>query len=60
MLNLKYLKFLVHGERDMSIREWITPADQDGLVARIYWAGNLVCSNLSRQGLIQGLPDTWA
>ena len=60
MLNLKYLKFLVSGDRDMTIREWITPADQDALVARIYWAGNLVCSNLSRQGLLQGLPDTWA
>ncbi len=60
MLNLKYMKLLVHGDRDMTIRDWITPSDQDALIARLYWAGNLVTSNLSRQGLIQGLPDTWA
>jgi hypothetical protein len=59
-LNLKYMKLLVHGERDITMRDFITPADQDALVGRIYWAGNLVCSNLSRQGLLQGLPDTWA
>jgi len=59
-LNLKYMKLLVNGERDISMRDFITPADQDSLVGRIYWAGNLVCSNLSRQGVLQGLPDTAA
>ena len=34
-LNLKYLKFMVHGERDLSFRDWITPGDQDALVARM-------------------------
>ena len=60
MLNLKYLKLLVHRDRDMVIRDWITPTNQDSIVARIYWAGNLVCNNLARQGILQGLPDTWA
>lgn len=59
-LNLKYMKLLVARDRDMVFREWITPSDQDAMVARIYWAGNLVCSNLARQGLLTGLPDTWA
>ena len=59
-LNLKYMKLLVAGERDISMRDFITPADQDALVGRIYWAGNLICSNLARQGVLQGLPDTWA
>ena len=59
-LSLKYMKLLVHSERDMSIRDYITPTDQDSLLARIYWAGNLVCNNLSRQGLLQGLIETWA
>lgn len=60
MLNLKYLKLLVHADRDMTIREWITPTNQDAILARIYWAGNLICSNLSRQGMAYTLPDTWA
>lgn len=57
-LNLKYLKLVVHRDRDMSIREFITPTNQDGLFGRIYWAGNLVCNCLSRQGLLTGSVDT--
>lgn len=57
-LTLKYLKFLVHRDRDMVIRDWITPTNQDSIVARIYWAGNLVCNNLARQGILQGLTET--
>lgn len=57
-LNLKYLRLLVHEERDMTIRDWITPTDQDALLARLYWAGNLVCSNLARQGVLTGSGDS--
>lgn len=57
-LNLKYLKFIVHQERDMSIRDFIAPENQDGLLGRIYWAGNLVCNNLARQGLLYGTIDS--
>lgn len=53
-LNLKYCKLMVHGDRDMTIREFISPSNQDALVARLYWAGNLVMSNLSRQGRLAG------
>ena len=53
-LNLKYLKLLVNGDRDMTIREFVSPYNQDSMTARIFWAGNLVCNNLSRQGLIFG------
>jgi hypothetical protein len=59
MLNLKYLKFLVHKDRDMVFRDFITPTDQDALVGRLYWAGNLVASNLSRQGVFTGSGDTY-
>lgn len=54
MLNLKYFKLLVHSDRDMSIRDFIAPTSQDLMVGRLYWAGNLVCSNLSRQGRLSG------
>jgi hypothetical protein len=56
-LNLKYLKLVVHRERDMAIRDFIAPENQDGLLGRIYWAGNLVCTNLARQGVMWGSPD---
>lgn len=57
-LNLKYMKLLVHRDRDMSIRDFITPTNEDSIVGRIYWAGNLVCNNLARQGVLQGSLDT--
>ena len=58
-LNLKYLKLIVHQERDMSIRDFISPDNQDAILGRIYWAGNLVCTNLARQGLLSGAVDTY-
>ncbi len=59
-LNWKYLKLLVHQKRDMAIRDFITPTNQDAITGRMYWAGNLVCNNLARQGILTGAGvDTW-
>ncbi len=57
-LNLKYMKLMVHGDRDMAIREFVSPYNQDSMTARIMWAGNLVCNNLARQGRLGGVMDT--
>ena len=59
-LNLKYIKLLVHQKRDMAIRDFITPHDQDSITGRLYWAGNLVCNNLARQGILQGVIETYS
>ena len=53
-LMLKYFKLLVYAERDLSIRDFIAPTNQDVMVGRLYWAGNFVCTNLARQGVISG------
>ena len=58
-LNLKYLKLLVHRDRDMAIRDFITPVGEDSITGRMYWAGNLVCNNLARQGILCGTIETW-
>lgn len=58
-LNLKYMSFLVAQDRDFAIREFITPDNQDAMTARLFWAGNLVASNLSRQGVLTGSGDTY-
>lgn len=60
LLNLKYLRLLVHRDRDMAVRDFIAPANQDAIIGRLLWAGNVVCNNLAAQGLLYGLPDTWA
>lgn len=52
------MKLLVHRDRDMSIRDFITPTNEDSIVGRLYWAGNLVSNNLARQGILQGSLDT--
>mgnify|MGYP003403217948 CR=1 FL=1 len=59
-VNTKYVKLLVHQDRDMAVRDFITPTDMDAIVGRLYWAGNLVCNNLARQGILQGSIETWA
>ena len=59
MLNLKYMKFLVHKDRDFVFRDFIAPTDQDALVGRLYWAGNLVMNNTARQGVFTGSGDTY-
>lgn len=59
LLNLKYMKLLVHQKRDFEFRDFIAPIDQDALVGRCNWAGNFVCSNMTRQGVITGTTDTY-
>jgi len=59
LLNTKYLKLLVAKDRDMSIRPFLSDYNSDSECARLYWAGNLICSALSRQGLLYGLVETW-
>lgn len=59
LANLKYMKLLVHQKRDFVFRDFIAPIDQDALVGRCNWAGNLVCSNMGRQGVITGTTDTY-
>lgn len=59
-LNLKYLRLLVHKDRDMSVRDFIAPSNQDAIIGRLLWAGNIVCNYLAAQGLLQGSIETWA
>ena len=59
LANLKYMKLLVHQKRDFEFRDFIAPIDQDALVGRCNWAGNMVCSNMGRQGVITGTTDTY-
>lgn len=50
MLTYKYLHFVVHKERDFALGEFVKPADVDGLIAHIFWMGELACSSLRNQG----------
>lgn len=41
----KYLSLVTHPDRNMSVEDWVTPTNQDAKMCKIYWAGNLICTN---------------
>jgi len=51
-LNSKYLEFVVDTETDLRTTDFVTPENQDAMVAKILLMANLVCSNCSLQGRI--------
>lgn len=57
-LNTKYLNLAVDRETSFYTTDFIEPANQDAMVAKILWMGNLTCSNRARQGVIDN-TDTW-
>ncbi len=55
-LNTKYLDFKVHSKRNFEFENFRNLEANDVMQARIFWMGQLVCSNPSRQGLLVGGP----
>lgn len=53
MLNTKYLKLVVHKNRDMEPMGEKMSVNQDAEIVPILWAGNLTCSNRSLQGVVK-------
>ena len=55
-LNTKYLDFKVHAKRNFALDGFKEMEAYDGLQARIFWMGQLVCSNPAMQGVLVGGP----
>ena len=55
-LNTKYLDFKVHAKRNFALDSFKEMEAYDGLQARIFWMGQLVCSNPAMQGVLVGGP----
>tara|TARA_Y100000593_G_C4311272_1_gene338482 strand:+ start:1442 stop:2548 length:1107 start_codon:yes stop_codon:yes gene_type:complete len=55
-LNTKYLDFKVHSKRNFAFEDFKALEAKDGLQARIFWMGQLVCTNPRMQGLLVGGP----
>jgi len=51
-LNTDYLYIAQHKDAQWTADDEKKPTNQDAVVVPIYWMGNLVCSNRSRQGLL--------
>lgn len=50
MLNEDYFWLGVSPRADFYLEDFQTPVNQDAMVAKMLWAGNLLCSNVQRQG----------
>jgi hypothetical protein len=55
LLNEEYMYLYVNAQRDFYLKDFIEPVNQDAYTSNIYWAGNLVFSNVLRQGKITGV-----
>ena len=55
-LNSKYLDFKVHSKRNFAFEDFKPMETKDGIQARIFWMGQLTCSNPRMQGLLDGGP----
>ena len=58
MLNTKYLDFKVHSKRNFTFENFMKPINQDARVAKIFWMGQLTCTNPRMQVGIVGGPTT--
>jgi hypothetical protein len=54
-LNENYLELATHKDCNFRFEPFIKPTDSDVKIAKIFWAGNLVCSNCRMQGKFTGL-----
>ncbi len=63
MLNSKYIQLVVDPAVDFTVTPFVdadqVPDGQWAVFARIFWRGNLTCSNRKRQGLLYGCTDSW-
>jgi len=56
-INEDYLQLVEHETRNISLSEFVKPADRDGKVAQIFWMGNLVTSSSRHQGSYSDIGD---
>lgn len=55
MLNENFLYWAVSPRADFYLEPFQTPVNQDAMVAKMLWAGNLVVTNCARQGKLTGI-----
>ena len=49
-LNESYFEYVVSERANCTMRDFQSPPNQDAMTALLLWAGQLTCSNISRQG----------
>ena len=59
-LNTDYLDFKVHNERNFSFEDFRRLEGSDNLQSRLFWMGQLTCTNPRMQGVLGGGPSDYA
>lgn len=54
-LNENYFELTMSRLADFTLRDFITPPNQDAMTALLLWAGQLTCGNIARQGIFTAL-----
>lgn len=54
-LNEDFITLAVHPDADMTMEDFIKPVNQDAMVAKLLWMGQLVFSNLQLQGALTAI-----
>lgn len=54
-LNEDFIHFAVSPRADFYLEDFQTPIQQDAMVAKMFWAGNLVINNCQLQGKMSAL-----
>lgn len=57
MLNEKYIQLLYHPKDNFRFSPFIAPVDQAVTTAKVFWAGQLVCSNCRMQAKLNALTS---
>ena len=59
-LNTNYLDFKVHKERNFAFEDFKRLEGSDNLQSRLFWMGQLVCTNPRMQGVLGGGPSDYS
>lgn len=59
-LNTNYLDFKVHQDRNFTFEDFKRLEGSDNLQSRLFWMGQLVCTNPRMQGVLGGGPTDYA
>lgn len=59
MFNTNFLDFYVLPSRNFTFEDFRKPVNQDAMMAKIYWVGQLTCTNPRMQGILVGLPTSY-
>jgi len=54
-INSRFMQLKYHPQRNFKVTSMQSPENQDAFVAKVFWMGELICTNCAKQGIHQGV-----